>query len=352
MFELSKKTLAILDDIEHRIDTATEEDFQNQWRDFLYDKFEGDIFIPKRKKLSQPNAPLPRININDAINDYDLMMQSQLAIVSRALSKPNEPLCVRANYGTGILSSLFGTKIFMMPYENNTLPITRSFDDTEKIREILEQGVPNLEAGFGKKVFEMGEIFKETFSRYPKISEYLTVYHPDTQGPLDICELLWGGEMFYAMYDEPDLVHALLALVCDTYTAFMNRWNEIFPPRADMNTHWSLFYRGNILIRNDSAMNLSPAFYDEFSVPYDQLLLDRFGGGAIHFCGKGDHYIESLSKIKGVYGINMSQPEYNDMEKIFRATVDKGIKILSIKRDTAIEHLGRAGAYHHNLNCT
>ena len=212
MFQPSKKTLALLEDIERRIDPATEEDFSAQWKAFLDGQFDGEIFTAHRKKISAPAEPIPKININDAVADYDLMLQHQLAGVSSALASESGVLDVRANYGTGILSSVFGAEIFIMPYENDTLPTTRTFNDTEKIREIVSRGMPALETGFGKKVFEMGEIFSEVFSKYPKISKYVTVYHPDLQGPLDIAELLWGGEMFYAMYDEPELVHAMLSL--------------------------------------------------------------------------------------------------------------------------------------------
>ncbi|MBQ8309840.1 MAG: hypothetical protein IJX80_02370 [Clostridia bacterium] len=351
MFQPSQKTLAILEDIEHRIDPAVEEDFQNQWRDFLYGRFEGEIFQAIRKKTTPPAEEVPNININDAIGDYDLMLQKELAGVSNALNSETQSLCVRANYGTGILSSVFGAEIFVMPYDMNTLPTTRSVNDTEWIRAMVGRGMPDLENGFGKQVFEMGRIFAEVFAGYPKIQKYVTVYHPDLQGPLDIAELLWGGEMFYAMYDEPELVHAALSLITDTYTAFMKRWETICPLREDINPHWgTVWYRGKVLIRNDSAMNLSPDMYEEFAASYDGLLLERFGGGAVHFCGRGDHYIEKLCNLPGLTGVNLSQPQYNDMETIYRNTVDKGINILAFKRDRAKEDLGREGGFRHRLS--
>jgi hypothetical protein len=237
-----------------------------------------------------------------------------------------------------------------MPYHTDTLPTTRCLGDTDKIRALVERGVPPLRTSLGEKTFAFGEIWAELSRRYPNVHRYVAMYHPDLQGPLDIAELLWGSEMFYAMYDEPELVHAFLSLITDTYTAFMERWNKTFPPREDMNAHWNLYFRGAILIRNDSAMNLSPELYDEFSVPYDQRLLSHFGGGAIHFCGRGDHYIESLAALDGLYGFNMSQPQYNDMEKIYRATADRGIKILSFNRDRALADLSRKGGFSHNLH--
>ena len=106
------------------------------------------------------------------------------------------------------------------------------------------------------------------------------------------------------------------------------------------------------MLRDDSAMNLSPAMFDEFVRPYDQRLLDEFGGGAIHFCGKGDHYIDRLPQMDGVYAVHMSQPEYNDMERMLAHTVDAGINLIGLEPGAAREVLasgrdlrGRVHAY-------
>ena len=93
------------------------------------------------------------------------------------------------------------------------------------------------------------------------------------------------------------------------------------------------------MLRTDSAMNLSPAMFDEFIRPYEQKLLDGLGGGAIHFCGRGDHYIASMSAMPGLTGIAMSQPHLNDMEVIYRHTVDKGIPLLGFNPKAVAEAL-------------
>lgn len=291
------------------------------------------------------------MHINDAIEDYELMLQMQLAGASAALNSEWASPCVRANYGTGIMSTLFGAELFMMPRKTATLPTTRPCNDPEWIRAMVERGMPDLRTALGKKVLEFGEICAEVFSRYPKVQKYVAVYHPDLQGPLDICELMWGTEIFYSMYDEPELVHAALELITQTYTAFMKTWQVMFPPEADMNPHWgSIYHRGTILLRSDSAMNLSPELYREFSLPYDKRLLDGFGGGAVHFCGRGDHYLPDLCALPNVYGINMSQPDYNDMETIYRTTVDRGIPLLGFSRPYAERDKDRRGGFSHNLH--
>jgi hypothetical protein len=96
-------------------------------------------------------------------------------------------------------------------------------------------------------------------------------------------------------------------------------------------------------------MNLSPDMYDEFAAPYDGALLKRYGG-AVHFCGRGDHYVKSLCSLEGLYGINMSQPHLNDMEVIYQHSVDQGIKLLAFNKAVAQNDLTRPGGFRHNLH--
>ncbi|MBO4325670.1 MAG: hypothetical protein J5950_00160 [Clostridia bacterium] len=354
--KLSKRTIGLLEDIESRIDPEAEEDYIDQWSDFLNDRFTGDIFTPRRKKLSLSNAERKGIMINDAMEDFDSMLYSQLLGVSFALddSESNRyrswNLAIRANYGSCIGTSLFGAEVFIMPYKTNTLPITRTLTGDDAMERVLDKGIPDNHAGLGAKAFGFGEFVQEVFSHYPKISKYVTVYHPDIQGPIDNCELLFGEEMFYKMMDEPDTVHDVLDLITRSYISFMEEWQKLYPPRPDMNLHWGhVWHKGTILLRCDSAMNLSPDMYDEFCVPYDRRLLDRFGGGGMHFCGKGDHYIKSLCEAPGLSVVNMTQPHLNDMEVIYRNTVDKGIKLVGFDHGRAQRDVGRG--FNHSV-CT
>ena len=74
-------------------------------------------------------------------------------------------------------------------------------------------------------------------------------------------------------------------------------------------------------------MNLSPALFEEFARPYDSRILRRYGG-CVHFCGRGDHFIAACCAQEGLTAINLGQPELNEMETIYRATVDRGLRIL------------------------
>lgn len=158
---------------------------------------------------------------------------------------------------------------------------------------------------------------------------------------MDVCELLWGSSIFLGAYDEPDLVHALLRRVSDTYVRFMDAWLPYERPEdGPYTTHWNLMIRGRIMLRDDSAMNFSPDMVDEFIIPYDAPLLERYGG-CVHFCGRGDHYIDRLARMKNMFGVQLSQPEYNDMEKVLAHTVDQGIPLLGFQAKAAQDFLAK-----------
>ena len=351
--ELSAYTRALLDDIERRISPEAEDCFIKQWEAFWAGDYNGIIFAPERKTLSEPSVEVKKININDALTDYDLMLASELGRVSNALESGKGALAIRANYGTGIIPSLFGAKIFTMPRKQNTLPTAIPFGDEESIQRLADGGVPSLYNGFGKNVFEFGEICREVFSQYPKIAKYVNVYHPDTQGTLDIAELLWGSDIFYAFYDEPDLIHGLMDVITETYKGFLDKWFELYPSKEGegLNVHWDFFIKGKICIRNDSAMNLSPELYEEFAFKHDKHLFDYYGGGVLHFCGRGEHYLDIATSIDTLYGINLSQPHLNNMDKIYAATVAKGKKILALAPAAGEEYAKRPDALRSMIYC-
>ena len=141
---LHKQTIDLLEDLERRLDAATEDDLAAQWEAFLRDRFDGDLFMPQRKTVSQPGVPLPDVHINDAISDLELMLRSQLKDAAWTLSTRTSIPCIRANYGTGILSSLFGAELYIMPRDMHTLPTTRQFGSTDKILALLDRGIPQL----------------------------------------------------------------------------------------------------------------------------------------------------------------------------------------------------------------
>ncbi len=341
-----------LDDLEQRITPSVEDELLAEWKKFATGTVTTGIFSPQRRQQAPATISWPEININDAIEDVELMALDQFSECSKILDAGSGHLMnVRCNYGTGIMASLFGAELFIMPRETNTLPTTRPITGgKDAIKALIDRGVPDIHQALGAKVFEMREKFVDMMRDYPNIKRYVHLYHPDLQGPIDTCELLWGSSLFVDLVDEPDLVKDFLGLITETYITFMKKWLDLVPASSN-SVHWSFLHKGALMLRDDSAMNMSSRMFKKFIEPCDQRLLDTFNGGAIHFCGRGDHYIPHISTMNGVFAVQLSQPEYNDMEKIFTYTIDNGIKLLGLPRDAAEQAVQQGRELYGRVHC-
>jgi hypothetical protein len=342
-----------LQDLERRIDPRIEEELLDRWKVFAGGQFDEPIFSPRRPAQASASIEWPHVLVNDALTGFEAMALQQLEQCSKALAEGSGALlAVRCNYGTAILPSLFGAELFLMDKEIDTLPACRPLQGgSDAVRRLLNRGVPDLNVGQGAAVFGMGQYYRELFENYPKLSEYVYIYHPDLQGPMNVCEMLWGGSLYVDLYDKPDVVKDFLSLITETYIRFMRRWNELVPPLDGFAVHWSMLHRGCIMVRNDATTNFSPAMYDEFVRPCDLRLLDEFKGGGIHFCGRGDHFITKAARMPGVHAFNITQPHLNDAEAVFRNTIDQGIQLIGFERQAAEQALHQGRDLRGNVHC-
>ena len=327
--------IKFVQDIEDRINSEAEDRLYSDWVKFADGNWEEEYFEPKRPAAPPSKVEWPDININDALQDDDLMLIDQLSKCNSMLNSQNGKLFhMRSNYGVGILPSLYGVERFIMPYETNTLPnVYPIAGGIDGIKKAIDNGTPDLNNGWGEKVFKFGEKMLEIKSKYPKIDKYIRVDHPDCQGPMDVCELLWGSEIFYEMYDRPELVHKLLRSVTDTYKAFLGKWFEFMPGTDNYHAYFGSLHKGLITVRDDSAMNLSGEMFDEFIFAYDQELYQHFGGGAMHYCGRGDHFISSACRIDGLNAVNLSQPHLNNMKTVLESAVNNKVCIFALSKE-------------------
>ena len=65
-------------------------------------------------RLLAIHEELKNIHINDALRNPELMLDAELADLSRRLSTASAALGIRANYGSAIMTSLFGAEMFIM----------------------------------------------------------------------------------------------------------------------------------------------------------------------------------------------------------------------------------------------
>ncbi len=319
-------------DIESRIDVAQEQKLQQEWMAFASGALTEGMFIPQRTPA--PSAiEWPEVNINAAFEDVELMIYFELKQVSDLLaSRAGMLLNMRPNYGTGIIPSMFGAEIFKLSDSANTLPGTKPLPDAEEqIPAIVENPVKDYETSLVARVFDFGHKLKDLLQDYPKMQQYVHVYNPDLQGPFSICDMLWGSDIYMEFFEEDsDTLPKLMQIATDTIIEVQKKWHALFPPFSEEYVvDWGMLHRGHIIIRNDAVVNISAQQYHDFVRDYDQQILNAFGG-AIHFCGRCDHAIAEFTSQDNFYCLNMSQPELNDMDKIYQHTTDKGFQIIGM----------------------
>ena len=266
------------------------------------------------------------------VSPEKMMYNELLSCVGGAQIKDNSLPMIRANYGVGTLPSFFGLKCAII---NNNMPWVEHAKNEDEIQKIIEKGIPDLNSGFGGKISETHEFYREKLSKYPICNEYIRIYHPDLQGPFDVAHLIWGSDIYLAMYDTPELIHSLLELITKTYVKLMKHVkNEINDEIDNYNFHWGQLYKGKITLRNDSAINLSKDMYMEFVQKYDEQILNEFGTGSMHYCGRADHLVFDMAQTKGVVGMNygyMSNVEFGEafLDQVYDKFTDLRRPIIS-----------------------
>lgn len=332
-----------LDDLASRIDPVDEDRLLAEWKTFADGCWQQPVFSPRRVRTAAPRIDWPAIRIDDALDDPRSMVLSQLKECSdRLASGGGSLLCVRANYGTGILPSMFGVPVVKMDRERDTLPGTLALGRSG-MEAVAAGSQQALQRGLWPLVRAVGQAFAACTRGRPLLERHLHIYHPDLQGPMDALEMAWGSECFTAFVEEPDLVHAILRTMTDAYAQAIVDWDAVVPDRhPGWCAHWGFLHRGHIMLRDDSAMNLSPRMFRDLVAPYDGDLLRRLGGGAMHACGRVGHFLPEATALHGMHAFNFGQMTMNDPTVVQRTTVDRGVHIVGLGRE-AMAWLSAAG---------
>lgn len=262
----------------------------------------------------------------DSVMDMEKMMFNELAglstnVLNAVEIKDEYPLQIRANYGIGVICSLFGLES-VIKYDN--MPWITPLDSIDDLRLIVDHGMPKLDAALGQKVRQCCEFYRETLARYENCSRWIHITQPDLQGPFDILHLMLGNELFYALYDESELVHDALKLISETYIAYHQYITPYTTGLIDEGrkcvVHYAI-YGGKLVIKDDTAMaTLSGDVYNEFVVPYNTMVMRALSTsngreGSVHFCGvrKAWHYPQMLKQPLNC--LNFGNPEMHDFEE-------------------------------------
>jgi len=261
----------------------------------------------------------PEFNMKEIHYDSEKMFLSELrGVLEVAYAGAEAVPSVRANMGVGIFPSLFGIRQEL--YEDK-MPWVQEHLSKEQLKSM------------GPEDLKIGDEFKAGLEHMAFMAEKLEgtgclVYPMDLQGAVDTAHLVYGDALFYDLYDDPDFIHHLLDLSCESIIMGMEECLKVIPDSQKHIAHYNSLViprsKGGIKISEDTSTLLSKEHVEEFVIPYMERVLSHFGGGYVHYCGKNEHLFDAVMNSDIVYGLNFGNPEKHDMEYVLGKCRDTG----------------------------
>ena len=261
----------------------------------------------------------PSYNLKEQFFDKEKMLYEQALVALATVRAGGSALpSVRANLGTSFLASVFGLEQEVFEDKMPWLKKHLTKDEIKKLS--IEDLTPISEKGLLPRAKEYMNFFKG------RLAGKVAVYLPDTQGPFDLAHLIRGNEIFTDIYDDPDFVHHLMELSTYVYIEASKYLKRVVDEPLNAGYHSNSLYMGNCGVRccEDTTTLLSPDLVKEFVAPYIKKALSPFGGGWLHFCGKGNHLLDIFLEIPEVKGINFGNPENYDPAEILPRLESRG----------------------------
>jgi hypothetical protein len=259
--------------------------------------------------------------LSEIFDDPAKMMVNELLVgftsIYHAVDlKDDAPYCLRPNLGVTIVASMLGARIRVMEEQP---PWVLPLEDTAAIRRIVDDPLPDSSAGLAPRVLEQYDVYRQVLANYPNCKAAFQLTLPDLQGPFDIAELLWGPEAFMAFYTEPDLLSALLERITATILLAHRRFSDEVSEKIGPGFHFQhgTAVKGQILLRSDTTIMISPTHYQEFILPHDGRIGQALGGVAVHFCGNGQHQLENMLATPNLGSLDFGQPWMMDIGEIY-----------------------------------
>lgn len=256
---------------------------------------------------------------------YDDQKMLYFGLVSALTSTGDSVPSVRANKGCGIYPNMLGVS---STYFTDKMPWVQEHLSKEQISAIEPDQI------------EFGDQFKRGLETMAYLADRLKdtgcfVYPLDLQGAVDTAHLVYGDDYFYDLYDDPSFIHHLMNCTvqgmikgCDAVLQLMDETGNTKLDQMSFIPHYNDLVmsrsKGGIKFSEDTTTLLNPDQIDEFSIPYLKQLLDYYGGGYVHYCGKNNHLYKKVMELSNVYGINFGNPEKHDMEEVLKECAKTG----------------------------
>jgi hypothetical protein len=268
-----------------------------------------------------PDDPWQPYEHHEIFDDPEKMLFNELVsawdthLVYRSLVGDDLPATIRANFGTVLVASAFGARVEQV--EDNP-PWVRPFGSRAELADGLTRTSVDLTAGWLPRVVERYRFYRDVLALYPPLPDVIRLVLPDLQGPVDTLEMLCGSALYADLIEDPESVaHAL-----DTVAAAQIALAQLLAPLvndgpAGFAHQHGFMIRGQILLRGDSAIMVSPRMYRRQLAPHDARVLAELGGGGIHSCGNFMHNVGAMLELPALRCLDFGQSPLNDVDAIY-----------------------------------
>jgi len=319
----------ILDYIETKADLYLPADVDARYRSAMnFERVDRPPLVVKCEEHPLGLKPFP---YRQAFDDPAKMMFNQLLtrVVPGLEFQDDSPLAVRTDHGTIIVASLLGAKWSIIEDE---YPWVMPVGNIDELRRLTDCSPDFSKDGLGPRVIEYLDFYRDTLEGYPNCQEAIQIALPDLQGPFDTAHQICGSAIYYYLYDHREVISDLLSVVTRTMVSYARKVKPLTIDRLrpDFICQHGYVVPGEIMVRDDSIINVSATTYEEMIRPFDELVLTELGGGTIHFCGNGQHQIDSLLELKSLKGLDFGQPDLMDMDGIYEKCSGQRIPLTNI----------------------
>lgn len=281
-----------------------------------------------------PYKPYPHREIFD---DPEKMLYNELVeawrthIAYHPQVDDDLPYTIRANFGTVIIASLFGGRVEQIA---DNPPWVRNFDTLDEFQAALERDPLEFSQGWCPRVIETYQFYGEVLTRYPELQQSIKIVLPDLQGPIDTAEQLRGSAFYLDLYDDPEMAKQAMGKIADAQIGLAKHLRPCLSNGLNgFSYQHGVMIRGNILIRDDSAIMVSPKMYRQQLATHDEKILREMDGGGLHSCGKIDHNVSEYLALPSIQCLDLGQAQMNDCERIYALARERKIPIVRMRVD-------------------
>jgi len=240
--------------------------------------------------------PVPRAEIDPRFEGRFLLKATEAAEVE-LLDDDGLPM-LNSYLHIGGHASAFGCGIVRDEGEPKVLPVVHTIEEFPKLREPCDSDETRLNLDYIAYL-----------ARHREAGWLVTQL--DTQGPTDVASLVWDyTDLLVSALEDPGKIHWLLDRIT-RYTIDLAHRQLALAAGLSLNHNPGMYLPPGtgISASEDLLAVVSPSWYRQFGMPYNNQLSEAFGGIFIHSCGDFAQNLPVLREHRGLRGVNFNLGE-------------------------------------------